>query len=169
MKIDKKIVKLLQEGFQMETLEKMSEKNIDYIYNKLFITEQNTSVVNIPKNNVQAVQNAKNKKQVFSTYENKTKTGDMVENKKANKNASAVCNEKFKKEFGNSKTSELTNTQKSKYAKCINEIKGAVKEDYNLIDNFIENQISKIVENHTAPQISKKDLLAYLKDKKPLK
>jgi hypothetical protein len=101
MRINKKVIQLMQEGFSLETLRKMSDKNIDFLHKKLMSEQVQTPVVNIPKTNQQAINSAKMKKQVFATYENKEKNGEMIEGKKGGKNPWAICTAQLKKRVWN--------------------------------------------------------------------
>jgi hypothetical protein len=170
MRINKKVIELMHEGFSLETLRKMSDKNVDFLHRKLMSEQMQTPVVNIPKTNVQAIQAAKGKKQVFATYENKEKNGEMIEGKKKGKNAWAICTAQLKKEFGTSEKSEWTKAQKNKYEKCVMDVKGESKKDMkeaNMIDSFIENELLKMVESYMRPKITKRDLLKQISEQAP--
>jgi hypothetical protein len=170
MRINKKVIQLMQEGFSLETLRKMSDKNIDFLHKKLMSEQVQTPVVNIPKTNQQAINSAKMKKQVFATYENKEKNGEMIEGKKGGKNPWAICTAQLKKEFGTSERSEWTKAQKNKYEKCVMDVKGKTKKDMkeaNMIDSFIEDELLKMVESYMNPKITKRDLLKQIKEQAP--
>jgi hypothetical protein len=170
MKINKKVIQLMQEGFSLETLRKMSDKNIDFLHKKLMSEQVQTPIVNIPKTNQQAINSAKMKKQVFATYENKEKNGEMIEGKKGGKNPWAICTAQLKKEFGTSERSEWTKAQKNKYEKCVMDVKGKTKKDMkeaNMIDSFIEDELLKMVESYMSPKITKRDLLKQIKEQAP--
>jgi len=170
MRINKKVIQLMQEGFSLETLRKMSDKNIDFLHKKLMSEQVQTPVVNIPKTNQQAINSAKMKKQVFATYENKEKNGEMIEGKKGGKNPWAICTAQLKKEFGTSERSEWTKAQKNKYEKCVMDVKGKTKKDMkeaNMIDSFIEDELLKMVESYMSPKITKRDLLKQIKEQAP--
>ena len=170
MRINKKVIQLMQEGFSLETLRKMSDKNIDFLHKKSMSEQVQTPVVNIPKTNQQAINSAKMKKQVFATYENKEKNGEMIEGKKGGKNPWAICTAQLKKEFGTSERSEWTKAQKNKYEKCVMDVKGKTKKDMkeaNMIDSFIEDELLKMVESYMSPKITKRDLLKQIKEQAP--
>ena len=170
MRINKKVIQLMQEGFSLETLRKMSDKNIDFLHKKLMSEQVQMPVVNIPKTNQQAINSAKMKKQVFATYENKEKNGEMIEGKKGGKNPWAICTAQLKKEFGTSERSEWTKAQKNKYEKCVMDVKGKTKKDMkeaNMIDSFIEDELLKMVESYMSPKITKRDLLKQIKEQAP--
>ena len=127
MKIDKKIIDLMNEGFNLEAIRKMSAKNIEFLHQSLINEQDKTdSVINIP-NNPDAIRKARENKQSFSTYENKVKDGEMVEDKKKDKNPWAICTARLKKEFGTFDKSEMTTAQKSKFEKCVKGVKSSVK------------------------------------------
>ena len=162
MKIDKKIIDLMNEGFNLETIRKMSAKNIEFLHRNLMSEQDKTdSVINIP-NNPDAIRKAREKKQSFSTYENKVKNGEMVEDKKKNANPWAICSARLKKEFGTSDKSEMTTAQKNKFEKCVKGVKSNVKE--NMVDAFVEKEIDRLIEYHTSPRITKRDLLKHLRE-----
>ena len=170
MRINKKVIELMHEGFSLETLRKMSDKNVDFLHKKLMSEQVQTPVVNIPKTNQQAINSAKMKKQVFATYENKEKNGEMIEGKKGGKNPWAICTAQLKKEFGTSERSEWTKAQKNKYEKCVMDVKGKTKKDMkeaNMIDSFIEDELLKMVESYMSPKITKRDLLKQIKEQAP--
>jgi hypothetical protein len=162
MKIDKKIIDLMNEGFNLEAIRKMSAKNIEFLHQSLINEQDKTdSVINIP-NNPDAIRKARENKQSFSTYENKVKDGEMVEDKKKDKNPWAICTARLKKEFGTFDKSEMTTAQKSKFEKCVKGVKSNVKE--NMVDAFVEKEIDRLIEYHTRPTITKRDLLKHLQE-----
>jgi len=164
MKINKKVIQLMQEGFSLETLQKMSDQNVNVLHKKLIGEQTKPSIVNIPKNDLAAIRDAQSKRKVFATYENKKKDGEMIEAKKSGKNPWAICTAQLKKEFGTSKRSEWSKAQKSKYEKCVKGIKSDIKENDNLVDQFIEDELLKMVESYIQPKITKKDLIKQLSE-----
>jgi hypothetical protein len=94
---------------------------------------------------------------------------EMGEAKKKSqtKNPFAICTAQLKKEFGTSERSEWSKTQMKKYKRCVMDIKGQSKKsmkEANMVDSFIEDQMSKMVESHLNPKITKKDLLIHLRE-----
>ena len=154
----------MQERISLETIKKMSDQNINVLYKKLIGEQTKPSIVNIPKTDLAAIRDAQSKKKVFATYENKKKDGEMIEAKKGGKNPWAICTAQLKKEFGTSERSEWSKAQKNKYEKCVKGIKSDIKENDNLVDQFIEDELLKMVESYMQPKITKKDLLINLKE-----
>ena len=165
MKINKKVLTLLEEGFSINTLKGMSDNNINYLYSKLLGEQSTTTKGSIStKNEPKAMQLA------AKGYNVRLEKREMGEAKKSKSNPWAICTAQLKKEFGTSERSEWTKAQKNKYEKCVMDVKGNSKKDMkesNMIDSFIEDQMNKMVESKLRPQITKKGLLNHLKEQAP--
>jgi hypothetical protein len=165
MKINKKVLTLLEEGFSINALKGMSDNNINYLYSKLLGEQSTTTKGSIStKNEPKAMQLA------AKGYNVRLEKREMGEAKKSKSNPWAICTAQLKKEFGTSERSEWTKTQKNKYEKCVMDVKGNSKKDMkesNMIDSFIEDQMNKMVESKLRPQITKKGLLNHLKEQAP--
>jgi hypothetical protein len=164
MKINKKVITLLEEGFSMNTLRNMSDNNINYLYSKL-VTEQTTST----KGEIKTKNEPKAMQLAAKGYNVRLEKKEMGEAKKKSqtKNPFAICTAQLKKEFGTSERSEWSKTQMKKYERCVMDIKGQSKKsmkEANMVDSFIEDQMSKMVESHLNPKITKKDLLIHLRE-----
>jgi len=162
MKINKKVIALLEEGFSIETLRKMSDNNISYLYSKL-LSEQVTTTKGtiVTKKEPKAIELAN------KGYNVRLEKKEMGEAKKSKTNPWAICTAQLKKEFGTSERSEWTKSQMKKYEKCVMDVKGKSKKDMkesNIIDSFIEDQMNKMVESTLRPQVTKRDLLKHLKE-----
>jgi hypothetical protein len=167
MKINKKVITLLEEGFSINTLRNMSDNSINYLYSKLLGEQEYTS------NSGGSISTRDPKKALelskMGAPNVRLEKKEMGEAKKKpqSKNPFAICTAQLKKEFGTSERSEWTKTQMKKYERCVMDIKGQPKKDMkeaNMIDSFIENQMSKMVESHLNPQITKSALLRHLRE-----
>jgi len=74
--MNNKMVKLLHEGFSIDTLEKLNSKQLDTLYNKIF--EDDKAVINVKKGSPEEVQ-AKSAGRAFVTYEEELEEGDEVD------------------------------------------------------------------------------------------
>ena len=159
MKINKKVITLLEEGFSMQTLRSMSDNNINYLYSKLMkeqITQAKGSI--ITKNEPKAMQLAS------KGYNVRLEKKEMGEAKKKSKNPWAICTAQLKKEFGTSERSEWTKPQLKKYERCVMDVKKSIKENSIPIDNFIENEMDRMIESYFQPKITKGELLLHLRE-----
>ena len=164
MRINKKVISLLEGGFSMQTLRGLSDNNINYLYTKL-MKEQTTQT----KGSISTKNEPKAKQLVAQGYNVRLEKKEMGEAKKKSqpKNPFAICTAQLKKEFGTSERSEWTKPQLKKYERCVMDVKGQSKKsmkEANIIDSFIEDQLSKMVESHLNPKITKKDLLIHLRE-----
>jgi len=161
MKINKKILQLVQEGFQLKTLQKMSENNINYLYTKI-MSEQTSPIKGTisTKNEPKAIQLA------TKGYNVRLEKKEMGEAKKKSqpKNPWAICTAQLKKEFGTSERSEWTKPQLKKYERCVMDVKKGVKEGLNPIDVFIENEMDRMIESYSQPKVTKSALLKHLRE-----
>ena len=80
--MNNKMVKLLHEGFSIDTLEKLNSKQLDTLYNKIF--EDDKAVINVKKGSPEEVQ-AKSAGRAFVTYEEELEEGDEVDVTNVNK------------------------------------------------------------------------------------
>jgi len=74
--MNNKMVKLLHEGFSIDTLEKLNSKQLDTLYNKIF--EDDKAVINVKKGSPEEAQ-AKSAGKAFVTYEEELEEGDEVD------------------------------------------------------------------------------------------
>jgi hypothetical protein len=161
MRINKKILQLVQEGFQLKTLQKMSESNVNYLYTKLMNEQTSTIKGTIAtKNEPKAIQLA------TKGYNVRLEKKEMGEAKKKpqSKNPFAICTAQLKKEFGTSERSEWTKPQLKKYERCVMDVKKGIKEGVNPVDVFIENEMDRMIESYTQPKIKKSELLLHLRE-----
>ena len=168
MKINKKVLTLLEEGFSINTLRGMSDNNINYLYSKLLGEQEyasNSGGSISTKDPKKALELSK-----MGAPNVRLEKREVGEAKKSKANPWAICTAQLKKEFGTSERSEWTKTQMKKYEKCVMDVKGESKKDMkeaNMIDSFIEQQMNKMVESKLRPQITKRGLLNHLKEQAP--
>lgn len=170
MKINKKVLTLLEEGFSINTLRGMSDNNINYLYSKLLGEQLSTSTTS--KGGTISTRDPKKALELskMGASNVRLEKREVGEAKKSKANPWAICTAQLKKEFGTSERSEWTKAQKNKYEKCVMDVKGNSKKDMkeaNMIDSFIEDQMNKMVESKLRPQITKRGLLNYLKEEAP--
>ena len=168
MKINKKVLTLLEEGFSINSLRDMSDSNINYLYSKLLGEQEyasNSGGSISTKDSKKALELSK-----MGAPNVRLEKREVGEAKKSKANPWAICTAQLKKEFGTSERSEWTKAQKNKYERCVMDVKGNSKKDMkeaNMIDSFIEDQMNKMVESKLRPQITKRGLLNHLKEQAP--
>ena len=91
----------------------------------------------------------------------------IEEGKESKKNPWAICTAQLGKEFKTTERSQWSAKQTNKYERCVKDVKKSLKEGKNPISLFLENEITKIVERHIPPQITKADLMKYLNEAEP--
>lgn len=91
-------------------------------------------------------------------------TGEFNEMKKNKNNPYAICTSTLGKEFGTTKRSEWTKAQMKKYERCKADIDESLNEGKKSVSLFLENEITRLVEKHLPPKITKKDLMNYLSE-----
>lgn len=79
----------------------------------------------------------------------------------------AICTSQLGKEFKTTERSQWSAKQKSKYERCVKDVKKSLKEGKNPISLFLENEIMKIVERNLPPRITKGDLVKYIREQNP--
>jgi len=161
MRINKKVISLLEGGFSMQTLRGLSDNNINYLYTKL-MKEQTTQT----KGSISTKNEPKAKQLVAQGYNVRLEKKEMGEAKKKSqpKNPFAICTAQLKKEFGTSERSEWTKPQLKKYERCVMDVKKGIKEGVNPIDVFIENEMDRMIESYSKPKVTKSALLRHLRE-----
>jgi len=160
-----KIARLLIEGVSINTIENLSNSQIDTLYERVKkeTKEQATGgVLNIPSTDTAAIQTAKTKKEKFVTYEKeleeravsrkqqramamalKAKQGEMPKSKlKGSSKEMFKMSEKNLEDFASTKHKGLPNE---------------VSEDDDV--KKLEESIMKLIENHLHPHTTKSELL----------
>jgi hypothetical protein len=197
MKINKKALELIENGLSSKTVSKLTESQIDVLHKKLVVEQ-----LNVSKTDTTTITKLKNEKKPFQVYEKEldeeeevtidpnkdTETQDphqvgpssddgfgteddgmgMFESeadlKPGQPNPWAICHA----QVGPKKT--------RKFERCVQSVKKQLSEGKNPLSLFLENEISKLVEKHIQPKMTKGELLKYLsegehskKDDKPSK
>jgi hypothetical protein len=185
MKINKKTLELIENGLSSKTVSKLTESQIDVLHKKL-VTEQ----INVSKTDTATITRLKSEKKPFQVYEKEldeeeevtvdpnkeTETQDpkqvgpssddgfgdendgmgMFENeadlKPGQPNPWAICHA----QVGPKKT--------RKFERCVQSVKKQLAEGKNPLSLFLENEISKLVEKHIQPKMTKGELLKYLSE-----
>lgn len=185
MKINKKTLELIENGLSSKTVSKLTESQIDVLHKKL-VAEQ----INVSKTDTATITRLKSEKKPFQVYEKEldeeeevtvdpnkeTETQDpkqvgpssddgfgdendgmgMFENetdlKPGQPNPWAICHA----QVGPKKT--------RKFERCVQSVKKQLAEGKNPLSLFLENKISKLVEKHIQPKMTKGELLKYLSE-----
>jgi hypothetical protein len=185
MKINKKALELIENGLSSKTVSKLTESQIDVLHKKL-VTEQ----INVSKTDTATITRLKSEKKPFQVYEKEldeeeevtvdpnkeTETQDpkqvgpssddgfgdendgmgMFDNeadlKPGQPNPWAICHA----QVGPKKT--------RKFERCVQSVKKQLAEGKNPLSLFLENKISKLVEKHIQPKMTKGELLKYLSE-----
>jgi len=191
MKTNIKALELIEKGLSSKTVSKLSESQIDILHSKLINEQSGTGTTMVPRTDAAKIQDLKSKKQTFQVYEKEideeeevtvdpnkdTETQDphqvgpssddgfgnetddgmgmFEEDYKDGPNPWAICHA----QVGPKKT--------RKFERCVMSVKKQLKEGKNPVSLFLENQISKIVEKHIPPRITKGDLIKYITEASP--
>jgi len=191
MKINKKALQLIEKGLSSKTVSKLSESQIDVLHSKLLSEQSTAGTTMVPRTDSAKIQQLKNQKQTFQVYEKELEEEDEVtmdpnkdtetqdphqvgpdsddgfgdetddgmgmfeEKKKDGPNPWAICHA----QVGPKKT--------RKFERCVMAVKKQLKEGKNPVSLFLENQITKIVEKHIPPRITKGDLMKYISESSP--
>jgi len=185
MKINKKALELIENGLSSKTVSKLTESQINVLHKKL-VGEQ----INVSKTDTVTIDRLKSEKKPFQVYEKEldeeeevtvdpnkeTETQDpkqvgpssddgfgdeddgmgMFESeadlKPGQPNPWAICHA----QVGPKKT--------RKFERCVQSVKKQLAEGKNPLSLFLENKISKLVEKHIQPKMTKGELLKYLSE-----
>jgi hypothetical protein len=185
MKINKKALELIENGLSSKTVSKLTESQIDILHKKLVVEQ-----INVSKTDTATITKLKNEKKPFQVYEKEldeeeevtvdpnkeTETQDpkqvgpssddgfeteddgmgMFESeadlKPGQPNPWAICHA----QVGPKKT--------RKFERCVQSVKKQLSEGKNPLSLFLENEISKLVEKHIQPKMTKGELLKYLSE-----
>jgi hypothetical protein len=190
MKINVKALQLIEKGLSSKTVSKLSESQIDVLHSKLLSEQSTAGTTMVPKTDSAKIQQLKTQKQTFQVYEKEideeeevtmdpnkeTETQDphqvgpssddgfgdetdgmgmFEEKKKDGPNPWAICHA----QVGPKKT--------RKFERCVMSVKKQWEDGKNPVSLFLENQITKIVEKHIPPRITKGDLMKYITESSP--
>jgi hypothetical protein len=178
MKLNKKIVDLISEGFKANTLKNMTESQIDILHERITNrkkkeqkeqagvtqTEKMVKTTRIPRTIAQTqgvdVSN-KGMVNIKTDSSGNVVATELSERKKNKKkiNPWAVC------------TSSVGRDDKEKYERCVKDVKRKNKgnldlgEEEKIKENlFLEKKILTLVEKHIQPKMTKKDFLTVLEN-----
>lgn len=153
MKFNNKILKLIKAGFELETITKLSESEIEFIANKIIKEQQSparSGTISVKKNEQDLAKNL-----AKSGFNVKMETDEA---KTEENNPWSICTAQLKKEFGTSKRSSWNSKQKAKYERCVTDVKKGLKEGKTFKDT-INNQLeSRIKKNELLEYLSKMSL-----------
>jgi len=173
MKTNIKALQLIEKGLSSNTVSKLTESQINVLHSKLFVnllSEQSKATTSVSSKNPNAPTLAKNlnAQGVNVTMTEKeideddtldiTKDPDATDdgmgifevNDENKPNPWAICH------------TQVGPKKSRKWERCVREIKKQLKEGKNPVSLFLENQITKIVEKHMPPKITKGDLIKHI-------
>ena len=173
MKTNIKALQLIEKGLSSNTVSKLTESQINTLHSKLFVnllSEQSKATTSVSSKNPNAPTLAKNlnAQGVNVTMTEKeideddtldiTKDPDATDdgmgifevNDENKPNPWAICH------------TQVGPKKSRKWERCVREIKKQLKEGKNPVSLFLENQITKIVEKHMPPKITKGDLIKHI-------
>lgn len=170
MRINKKAIKLIDKGLTANTVGKLTESQINTLYNKILVSEQITEVPSkktykvgpkggsLPPNpKGYSVRQDPSTKEVIAT----AAEGEVKETKNKN-NPWSICTSQLGSEFGTKERHLWNSKQKNKYERCVKSVKKTLEEEKKLVSSHLETQIHRIVEKHLPPRITKGDLIKHL-------
>lgn len=171
-----KIVKLVEQGFSVQTLSKMNESQINALYKRV-INEQGGiqkkelrgTEYTIPRNVAQSTganigdmditQTSTGDVKVVQKSGREKELGEAKKKKTKGKNPWAICTATMGKEFGTTERSDWSKSQMEKYEKCVMGVKEKIKEGVDPQEYFLEEQIIEILESRLTPKMNKRDFL----------
>ena len=172
MKPEDKINDLLIEGFSIETIGRLTKKQIDILHEK--VVKEQTGVVTKEKKVKDITISSGTAKTSGAEIDGMgvrtdsagnihiTKSETAEEKKQTKKNPWAICTASLSDDFGTSERSEWTKSQMKKYERCVMGVKKNIKEGKNPYETIIESKIMDIVSKHITPKITKKDFITSL-------
>lgn len=166
MKLNKKVVDLINEGFKAKTLKSLSDRQLNQLHEKVCkkkepkeaVTKTSTTTtfnlndpIDTDKANAALAKNGadadiRNKK-INVTNMNGQNPVEMGENKNSKNNPWAIC------------TASVGRKDKKKFEKCVKDVKkknkGKIEENL-----FLEQKILNLVQKYIHPKMSKKDFMS---------
>jgi len=172
MKQNNKISDLIVEGISIETLRRLTPKQIDLLHSRI-VKEQSTGSVTkkqttattykIPSGTARTsgaeVDGMAIRTDSAGNIELTKTQATESDGKKTKKNPWAICTASLSDEFGTSERSDWTKPQMKKYERCVLGVKKSLKENRNPYEFLIESKIVDIVKKHIEPRMTKKDLI----------
>ena len=184
MKVNKKALELIDKGLSANTVQKLTESQINTLHSKLF-----TEVTMVSKDDSGTINTLKTQKKPFEVYEKdgEVKETDDVEvttdpNKEIETQDPKQVGPSSDDGFGDETDgmgmfeekrkpnayaichAQVGPKKTRKFERCVKSVKKQLEEGKNPVSLFIESEITKIVERNILPRITKGDLLKYLSE-----
>jgi hypothetical protein len=189
MKVNKKALELIDKGLSANTVEKLTESQINTLHSKLF-----TEVTMVSQTDTPTITKLKSEKKPFEVYEKdgEVKETDDVEvttdpNKETETQDPKQVGPSSDDGFGDETDgmgmfeseadlkpgqpnpwaichAQVGPKKTRKFERCVKSVKKQLEEGKNPVSLFIESEITKIVERNILPRITKGDLLKYLSE-----
>jgi hypothetical protein len=189
MKVNKKALELIDKGLSANTVQKLTESQINTLHSKLF-----TEVTMVSKDDSGTINTLKTQKKPFEVYEKdgEVKETDDVEvttdpNKETETQDPKQVGPSSDDGFGDETDgmgmfegeddlkpgqpnpwaichAQVGPKKTRKFERCVKSVKKQLEEGKNPVSLFIESEITKIVERNILPRITKGDLLKYLSE-----
>jgi len=189
MKVNKKALELIDKGLSANTVQKLTESQINTLHSKLF-----TEVTMVSKDDSGTINTLKTQKKPFEVYEKdgEVKETDDVEvttdpNKEIETQDPKQVGPSSDDGFGDQTDgmgmfeseadlkpgqpnpwaichAQVGPKKTRKFERCVKSVKKQLEEGKNPVSLFIESEITKIVERNILPRITKGDLLKYLSE-----
>jgi hypothetical protein len=186
MKINKKALELIKNGLSPKTVSKLTESQINILHKKL-VSEQ----INVSKTDTATITKLKSEKKPFQVYEKELDEEEeevtVDPNKETETQDPKQVGPSSDDGFGNEDDGmgmfeseadlkpgqpnpwAICHTQvgpkkSRKWERCVKEVKKQLAEGKNPLSLFLENEISKLVEKHIQPKMTKGELLKYLSE-----
>jgi hypothetical protein len=173
MKTNIKALQLIEKGLSSNTVSKLTESQINVLHSKLFVnllSEQSKATTSVSSKNPNAPTLAKNlnAQGVNVTMTEKEidedDTLDITKDPDATDDGMGIfeVNDENKPNPYSICHTQVGPKKSRKWERCVREIKKQLKEGKNPVSLFLENQITKIVEKHMPPKITKGDLIKHI-------
>jgi hypothetical protein len=189
MKVNKKALELIDKGLSANTVQKLTESQINTLHSKLF-----TEVTMVSKDDSGTINTLKTQKKPFEVYEKdgEVKETDDVEvttdpNKETETQDPKQVGPSSDDGFGDETDgmgmfeseadlkpgqpnpwaichAQVGPKKTRKFERCVKSVKKQLEEGKNPVSLFIESEITKIVERNILPRITKGRLLKYLSE-----
>ena len=189
MKVNKKALELIDKGLSANTVQKLTESQINTLHSKLF-----TEVTMVSQTDTPTITKLKSQKKPFEVYEKdgEVKETDDVEvttdpNKETETQDPKQVGPSSDDGFGDETDgmgmfeseadlkpgqpnpwaichAQVGPKKTRKFERCVKSVKKQLEEGKNPVSLFIESEITKIVERNILPRITKGDLLKYLSE-----
>ena len=169
MKTNIKALQLIEKGLSSNTVSKLTESQINTLHSKLFVNllREQAGTTMVSGTDKAKIEDLKSKKQTFQVYEkeiDEDDTLDITKDPDATDDGMGIfeVNDENKPNPYSICHSQVGPKKSRKWERCVREIKKQLKEGKNPVSLFLENQITKIVEKHMPPKITKGDLIKHI-------